>query len=101
MPTYDYECPKCGRFEQMQRITSPPLSNCPECGNPVQRLISRNVAIIFKGSGFYTTDSKKNKDFARKLNKERQKESQALADGDVGSFVAESDKTDKKIVEGL
>lgn len=100
MPTYDYECTKCGRFEIMQKITAPPLEICPDCGNPVQRLISKNVAIIFKGSGFYTTDAKP-KDYARKLNKERQAEGQALADGDVASYVAESEKTDTKIAEGL
>jgi len=84
----------------MQKITAPPLEICPECGSPVQKLISKNVAIIFKGSGFYTTDSKQ-KDYARKLNKERQAEGQALLDGDVESYIAESDKTDQKIAEGL
>lgn len=100
MPTYDYECPKCGRFDIVQRITAPALETCPECGSPVQRLISKNVAIIFKGGGFYATDAK-TKDYARKLNKERQGESQALADGDVSSYIAESDKTNKKVAEGL
>jgi predicted nucleic acid-binding Zn ribbon protein len=84
----------------MQKITAPPLETCPECGSPVERLISKNVAIIFKGSGFYATDNKQ-KDKARKLNQERQTESQALADGDVPSFLAESDKTDKKAAEGF
>ena len=100
MPTYDYECEKCGRFEIVQKITAPPLETCPECGSPVQKLISKNVAIIFKGSGFYSTDNKQ-KDYARKVNKERQTESQALADGDVSSYVAESEKTDTKLAEGL
>ncbi|NLW44492.1 MAG: transcriptional regulator [Syntrophomonadaceae bacterium] len=100
MPTYDYECEKCGRFEMMQKITAPPLETCPNCGSPVRKLVSKNVAIIFKGSGFYTTDNRQ-KDYARKLNKERQSESEALADGDIESFLAESDKTDAKLAEGL
>lgn len=100
MPTYDYECPQCGRFDVMQKITAPALETCPECGSPVQKLISKNVAIIFKGSGFYATDAK-TKEYARKLNKERQSESQAIADGDIGSFISEADKADKKIAEGL
>ncbi len=100
MPTYDYECPKCGRFDVFQKISAPPLDICPECGAPVNRLISKNVAIIFKGSGFYSTDNKQ-KDIARKINQERQAEGQALADGDVASFVGESDKADKKIAEGI
>lgn len=83
----------------MQKITAPPLETCPVCGSQVQRLISKNVAIIFKGSGFYSTDNPKGK--ARKLNQERQEESQALADGDIPSFINESDKADKKIAEGL
>ncbi|NLV17564.1 MAG: transcriptional regulator [Syntrophomonadaceae bacterium] len=100
MPTYDYECKNCGRFDKFQKISDPPLEACPECGGPVNRLISKNVAIIFKGSGFYSTDNKQ-KDIARKINKERQAEGQALADGDIASFVGESEKTDAKIAEGL
>ena len=59
----------------LQKITAPPLETCPNCGSPVRKLISKNVAIIFKGSGFMplTID----KGLRRKLNKERQSESQA------------------------
>lgn len=56
MPTYEYECDNCGRFEQFQKITAPALESCPHCGGPVRRLISKNGGIIFKGSGFYVTD---------------------------------------------
>ncbi|MDK2881530.1 MAG: hypothetical protein PWQ99_1305 [Clostridia bacterium] len=59
MPTYDYRCEKCGQFQVTQRITEPALKSCPTCGGPVTRLISRNVAIIFKGPGFYCTDNRK------------------------------------------
>ncbi|NLM36996.1 MAG: FmdB family transcriptional regulator [Firmicutes bacterium] len=59
MPTYDYKCANCGRFEWFQKITEEPLTVCPHCGGEVQRQISRNVGIIFKGSGFYTTDNRK------------------------------------------
>ncbi len=57
MPTYLYECKKCGRFEKMQRISDDPLEKCPECTSEVKRIIG-NPGIIFKGSGFYATDSK-------------------------------------------
>jgi putative FmdB family regulatory protein len=60
MPTYEYQCGHCGRFQTTQRITEPALTVCPTCGQPVQRLISRNVGIIFKGSGFYCTDNRSN-----------------------------------------
>ncbi len=58
MPTYEYECGTCGTFEQFQRITEDPLSDCPRCGSAVRRLISSGTSIIFKGSGFYSTDSR-------------------------------------------
>jgi len=59
VPTYDYRCAKCGKFEVVQKITDEPLKTCPTCGNNVERLISRNIGIIFKGSGWYCTDNRK------------------------------------------
>ena len=60
MPTYEYECTKCGHtFEAFQSITAEPLSSCPKCRGRVRRLIQGGIGIIFKGSGFYTTDYKK------------------------------------------
>ncbi|UCG31716.1 MAG: zinc ribbon domain-containing protein [Phycisphaerales bacterium] len=63
MPTYEYECTKCGRvFEEFQSITAKPLKvipcRCETCGNraPVIRRIGTGGGIIFKGSGFYLTD---------------------------------------------
>lgn len=57
MPTYDYECPRCGcRFEKFESITAPPAGKCPSCGTPAKRLIGAGAGLIFKGSGFYTTD---------------------------------------------
>ena len=57
MPTYDYECKKCGhRFEFFQSMTDEPLDTCPECGGEVSRLIGTGAGLIFKGSGFYITD---------------------------------------------
>lgn len=101
MPIYDYECENCGHFEKMQRITEPALSVCPECGGAVHRLISKNVGIVFKSGGFYTTDSDDRlKDHARKVNKERQKDNAALLDKDVKSYVKQSEATDKKVSEG-
>lgn len=58
MPTYDYECTACHhKFEHFQSITAPPLRKCPECGkNQLKRLIGTGGGVIFKGSGFYSTD---------------------------------------------
>ncbi|MGR6835136.1 FmdB family zinc ribbon protein [Syntrophomonas erecta] len=99
MPIYDYKCEKCGRFEKMQKITESALTECPTCGGQVQRLISKNVGIMFKGSGFYCTDHNRIKDQARSLNKERQKDNQALLDGDVKGFVEQSESTTKKVMD--
>lgn len=55
MPTYEYQCPNCGVFEQFHSISTS-LTHCPTCSQPVKRLISQNSNIIFKGSGFHITD---------------------------------------------
>ena len=63
MPTYEYECKRCGRiFEVFQPITAHPKRtlpvDCEECDNraPVRRLIGTGAGVIFKGAGFYQTD---------------------------------------------
>lgn len=100
MPTYDYKCENCGTFEKVQKITEDALTECPECGASVHRLISKNIGIVLKGSGFYKTDNREAlKDVARSVNKERQKDNQALLDGDVSGYVAQAESTDKKIAE--
>lgn len=61
MPTYEYECNQCKfHFELLQNINEPPAERCPKCGGKVRRLISGGAGLIFKGSGFYITDYKKN-----------------------------------------
>ena len=60
MPTYEYECTKCGHtFEAFQSITDKPLSRCPGCRSAIRRVINGGLGVIFKGSGFYSTDNKK------------------------------------------
>ena len=64
MPTYDYECKKCGhQFETIQSIKDDPLKKCPKSECPegtgrgtVRRLIGAGGGLLFKGSGFYITD---------------------------------------------
>lgn len=56
MPTYEYECKKCGKFELFQRITEEKIKKCPTCKRPVKRLLGAGAGIIFKGTGFYQTD---------------------------------------------
>ena len=62
MPTYEYECKKCGgAFEHFQRMVDEPLKRCilDGCRGKVIRLMSAGAGVIFKGSGFYETDYKK------------------------------------------
>ncbi|HAV21558.1 MAG: zinc ribbon domain-containing protein [Bacillota bacterium] len=84
MPTYEYMCQKCGVFEEFQRMSDEPLSHCPKCGSPVKRLISRNVGIIFKGSGFYVTDNRSD-DYKKRADSERKDTSSANSLDATGS----------------
>ena len=60
MPTYEYECRSCQHsFEKFQSMSEDPIKICPKCGKEVRRVIGGGTGIIFKGSGFYVTDSKK------------------------------------------
>jgi putative FmdB family regulatory protein len=60
VPIYEYKCENGHVFEVMQRMSDDPLTECTECGAPVQRVF-HPVAIHFKGSGFYNTDYGKRK----------------------------------------
>ena len=63
MPTYEYECKSCGHnFEAFQSMSDAPLSDCPQCGRELRRLINGGSGIIFKGSGFYVNDKNKGSD---------------------------------------
>lgn len=59
MPTYEYECKNCGRFDVFQKMSDSKLKKCPQCKDKVKRLIGSGSGIIFKGKGFYETDYKK------------------------------------------
>ena len=56
---YSYRCSHCGIFECEQKITDDALKTCPDCQREVQRIIVPGAGIIFKGSGFYKTDTQK------------------------------------------
>jgi putative FmdB family regulatory protein len=57
MPIYTYRCEDCGvQFERNQKFSDAPLTRCPECGKKSLRKVYTPVGIVFKGSGFYSTD---------------------------------------------
>ncbi|GAA4078865.1 FmdB family zinc ribbon protein [Nocardioides kongjuensis] len=58
MPTYQYLCTECGHaFEQVQKFSDDALTTCPECTGKLRKVFN-SVGVVFKGSGFYKTDSK-------------------------------------------
>lgn len=74
MPIYEYLCTRCDhRFERLQPVGSPP-EPCPRCGGTTRRLLG-TVGLVFRGSGFYTTDYRRSKDGASRSEKEDRKDS--------------------------
>lgn len=58
MPTYQYRCTECGEdLEAVQKFSDAALTECPRCGGPLRKLFNA-VGVVFKGSGFYRTDSR-------------------------------------------
>ena len=58
MPTYQYACTECGHaFEQFQSFSDDALTECPQCAGRLRKLFNA-VGVVFKGSGFYRTDSR-------------------------------------------
>ena len=58
MPTYQYACTSCGeRLEVVQKFSDDPLTVCPACSGALRKVFSP-VGVVFKGSGFYKTDSR-------------------------------------------
>ena len=59
MPTYQYRCTACGdELEVVQKFTDASLTTCPNCAGDLRKVFSA-VGVVFKGSGFYSTDSRK------------------------------------------
>ena len=58
MPTYQYRCTECGEdLEAVQKFSDAPLDTCPTCGGRLRKVFNA-VGVVFKGSGFYRTDSR-------------------------------------------
>jgi len=97
MPTYTYQCEKCGvRFDQYQRFTEEPLLVCPECSEPALRKVYQPVGIVFKGKGFYATDNRSPSGQSYHTDKEEtgKKDAENKADAKTEAK-PENSKTDK------
>jgi putative FmdB family regulatory protein len=97
MPTYEYECEKCGLiFEEFQRISEPPLTVCRKdgCGGNVRRLISPGAGFLFKGSGFYSTDYR-SESYKKQAKSDAAPSSTSTSAPDSGKKGTDKPKSDK------
>jgi len=98
VPTYQYTCTDCGEpVEAVQKFSDPPLTVCAACGGKLRKVFSP-VGIVFKGSGFYRTDSR-NSSSARvdgKKDKAASESSSSTTSGDSWSSNGSADKSAAK-----
>lgn len=98
MPTYEYLCESCGhRFEIFQHISDAPLTTCPNCSGHIHRVLFP-AGIVFKGSGFYKTDSRGSTSAATPAPVAHESDSASSANGDGAAEkpAAETAKTKTK-----
>jgi putative FmdB family regulatory protein len=94
MPIYEYACTACGeRTEAKQGFDDPPLETCPHCGGKLRKLYSP-VGIVFKGSGFYSTDQKGKK--ASSSGESKSSSSETSSKSSESSAKSETTKSDTK-----
>jgi len=99
VPTYQYTCTECGEpLEAVQKFTDAPLAVCPACGGRLRKVFSA-VGIVFKGSGFYRTDSRNGASATAPASKDKDKssaESSSSSTSDSGSSNGSADKAAAK-----
>ena len=89
MPTYQYTCTECGEpLEAVQKFSDAPLTVCPACGGRLRKVFSA-VGIVFKGSGFYRTDSR-NGSVAAPAAKDKDKEKSPSSESSSSSSASDS-----------
>jgi putative FmdB family regulatory protein len=95
MPTYQYACTKCEHeFEVVQSFSDPAITKCPECGQEVRKKFGA-VGVVFKGSGFYRTDSREKKKTETKPKKDEKAKDTAKKETPKPEKKATKEKTDK------
>jgi len=74
MPVYTYRCEHCGiQLDRHRKFTDEPLEVCPECGEHALRKLFQPVGIVFKGSGFYSTDNRSPSGASKKQGEKAEK----------------------------
>jgi putative FmdB family regulatory protein len=89
VPTYQYACTACDeRLEAVQSFTDAPLTECPACGGALRKVFSA-VGVVFKGSGFYKTDSRaKSTSDSKPAEKASETKSETKTESKTGSTPA-------------
>jgi len=100
MPVYTYRCENCGvQFERYQKFTDQPLTWCPECNKKALRKVYQPVGIVFKGSGFYSTDHRSPSGqswSSSNSDKSGEKKSESKSDDKPVESTAPAPKSDSK-----
>lgn len=95
MPTYQYACSKCEHeFEVVQSFSDAAISKCPECSGEVRKKFGA-VGVVFKGSGFYRTDSREKKKTESKPKKDEKTKDSAKKEAAKPEKKTAKTKTDK------
>jgi putative FmdB family regulatory protein len=95
VPTYEYACTNPEgkhQFEVVQSFSDAPVTECPECGAPVRKVYG-SVGVVFKGSGFYRTDSRKSASASEGASSSTSKESSSSTSKDSSSSSTASSST--------
>jgi putative FmdB family regulatory protein len=96
MPTYEYVCTACGEgLEAVQKFSDPPLTVCPDCQGALRKVFSA-VGVVFKGSGFYKTDSRSGGKSGGSSTPAKEAAAGAGSGGTNGSTGADSSSTSTK-----
>jgi putative FmdB family regulatory protein len=95
MPTYEYRCAKGHSFDVFQKMSDPPVASCPECGADAQRVVSGGAGFLFKGEGFYITDSRSD-DYKKKAQAEKNASGSPESAPDKSSKPAKPEGSGKK-----
>jgi len=99
MPVYVYHCEHCGiEFEKYQHFSEKPLIRCPECRMETLHKVYTPVGIIFKGSGFYSTDNRSASSMSIAANAKKEKKSETSTDSksDATKTTDKTVKSDKE-----
>jgi putative FmdB family regulatory protein len=95
VPTYQYACTECGHaFEQVQSFTDDALTTCPECTGRLRKIFNA-VGVVFKGSGFYRTDSRSNDSSSSSSDATTKTETKTEKKAETKADTKSSDSTSK------